>query len=137
MKTNLKKFIIRGLCFSSLGPIIASIIYLLININTKNFYLTGMQVFVMIITTFLLSFIDAGSSIFYEIESWSPFKSIILNFIFTYSITIFTILINNWLPINFVNILLFTGIYIGIYLIIWLAFFISSKIITKKLNKEL
>ena len=69
MKVYIKAFLHRGLIFSGFGPIIASIVYLCLSLSIPDFMLTGTEMFVAILSTYLLAFIHAGSSVFHQIES--------------------------------------------------------------------
>ena len=72
MKMNkyVKEFLHRGLMFSGLGPIIYGIIAL----TTPSAMSDGRAVFVAIVSTYLLAFIQAGTSVFHTVESWSAVK---------------------------------------------------------------
>ena len=75
MNKHLKDFLTRGMAFAGFGPIVAGIVYLIISNSIENFTLSGLEVFVAIISTYVLAFLQAGSNVFHEIESWSIPKS--------------------------------------------------------------
>lgn len=137
MNKYLKSYLHRGAIFGGLGPIIASIIYLILAETIDEFSLTGVQVFLAIISTYFLAFIQAGSSVFNQIEHWSLLKSLVLHLASIYFAYLFCYLINSWIPFSWIIIASFTGIFIIIYFIIWFVVYFSIKVITKKLNNSL
>ena len=64
MNKYVKEFLKRGLMFSGLGPIVAGIVYLLIEASGTDLNLDAPTVFMAIITTYIIAFVQAGSSIF-------------------------------------------------------------------------
>ena len=54
MNKHLKDFLTKGMAFAGFGPIIAGIIYLAISNSIENFTLSGSEVFVAIISTYIL-----------------------------------------------------------------------------------
>lgn len=136
MNKYLKEFLHRGLIFGGFGPMIAGLVYMIIDLTGTKLDLAGWQIFVAIITSYLLGFIQAGSSIFEQIEEWSIFKSAFAHLISIYSIYIFTYLVNSWIPFDWKVILIFSSIVIVGFLAIWLIGYLITSKCSKKLNDK-
>lgn len=137
MNKYLKEFLHRGLIFGGFGPIILGIIYAVLESTLKDFALSGIQVLIAIISIYILAFLQAGASVFNQIEHWSIPKSMLCHFSVIYIAYVSCYLLNKWIPFNVNVLLIFTLIFIGLYLLIWLTVFVSVKIISHKLNKKL
>ena len=138
MKSNYtKNFFLRGLAFGGFGPIIAGIIYLILNYTIEGFSLDGLQVFTAIISTYILTFIHAGASVFNQIDHWPIAKSLLCHFGLLYVAYVLCYLINSWIPFEPMVILIFTAIFVVGYFAVWLTVFACVKATGKKLNKKL
>lgn len=84
MKKYVKEFFHRGLIFGGFGPIIMGIIYVILQNTIDNFSLTGGQVCLAVVTTYLLAFLQAGASVFNQIEEWTLPKSLLCHFLTIY-----------------------------------------------------
>ena len=137
MNKYVKEFLKRGLMFSGLGPIVAGIVYLLIEASGTDLNLDAPTVFMAIITTYIIAFVQAGSAIFNEIESWSRIKGLFFQMTSIYVVYLVGYLINNWIPFKIEVIIIFTTILIGAFLSVWLTVFLINRKVTKKLNDNL
>ena len=137
MNKTLKNFLHRGLMFSGFGPIVLGIIYAVLQKTVEDFSLNGMQILIAIISVYLLAFVQAGASVFNQIEGWSIPKSMFCHFSLLYAAYVICYLINNWIPFNIEVILIFTAIFAAIYLIIWISVFISLKLVSRRLNAKI
>ncbi len=137
MKKHLKSFLLRGLIFAGFGPIIAGIVFLIHGNIIKDFALTGYQMFMAIISTYFLAFVQAGASVFNQIEEWPITKSLFCHFASIYTAYIVCYLINTWIPFEPMAVLIFTVIFVVCYFVIWLTVYLSVKVTTKKLNSKL
>ena len=137
MKPFIKTFLLRGLIFSGLGPIIAGIVYLCLDLSNVDVVISGKEVFMGILTTYIIAFVHAGSSAFNEIEKWGKAKALLCQLSCIYVIYLVGYLINNWIPFDFKVILIFTIALIVGYLIIWFTIYFIVKKYTKKLNEKL
>ena len=133
----LKEFLKRGLMFSGFGPIIGGIVYLSLEASGVDLNLNAKTVFLAIISTFIIAFIQAGSSIFNQIEEWSKVKSLFFQMTSIYIVYIGGYLINNWIPFKIEVILIFSAVYFLTFLSIWISAYFINKKITKKLNEKL
>lgn len=137
MNKTLKEFLHRGMMYAGFGPIIAGIVYMSLDKAITNFTLTGAQVFVAIVSTYLLAFIQAGASVFNQIESWSIPKSSLCHFSLIYIAYVGCYLVNDWIPFDMSFLLIFTAIFALVYLAIWISVYISIKLVSRKLNTKL
>ena len=137
MNPYVKTFLHRGLMFSGLGPIIAGIVYLSIELSGTRLNLTGVEIFLAILTTYIIAFVQAGSSVFNEIEKWGKAKSALFQMTSIYVVYVIGYLINRWIPLDYKIILIFTGIFVGGYLTILLTVYLITKKVSNKLNEKL
>ena len=137
MKKYFKEFCLRGLLFGGFGPIIAGIVFACIQLSGVSIALTGVQTLIAILSTYLLAFIQAGASVFNQIESWSIGKSVGAHFGSIYLAYITCYLVNRWIPWRWEVIAIFTGAFALVYLAIWLTVYLIVKNTGKKLNAKL
>lgn len=137
MNCYVKEFLKRGLIFSGFGPIIAGIVYLIIELSGVDLKLTGFNVFLAILTTYIIAFVQAGSSVFNQIEEWSKGKSLFFQMTSIYVVYMGGYLINNWIPYKLEVIIIFTSVYVVTFLTVWLTVYFINKNVTKKLNDKL
>ena len=133
----LKQFFHRGLIFGGFGPIIAGIVYLILSFTLEDFSLSGVEAFTAIISTYLLTFIHAGASVFNQIESWSVPKSLLVHFSLLYISYILCYVINSWIPFEPMVLLIFTAIFAVSYFVVWITVVLVIKSTVKKLNSKL
>lgn len=137
MNKYLKEFLHRGLIFGGFGPIILAIIYYIISNNTKNFSLSGGELLLAIISIYLLSFVQAGATVFNQIDHWPIPKSLLFHFSSLYVVYVLCYLINSWIPFEPMVLVIFTVVFAVIYFIIWITVVLSIKAFTKKANQKL
>ena len=137
MNCYVKEFLKRGLMFGGFGPIVAGIVYLILEISSVDLKLTGLNVFSAILTTYVMAFIQAGSGVFNQIETWPKVKSLFFQMTSIYVVYMGGYLINNWIPFKVEVIIIFTCVFVATYLSIWLTVYFVTKNISKKLNEKL
>lgn len=137
MNKYLKGFLHRGLIFGGFGPIIIGIIYAIIEKTTSGFSLTGKEVCLAVFSVYLLAFVQAGSSVFNQIEEWPLPKSLFFHFITLYTAYVTCYLINTWIPFKAEIVLIFTAIFVALYFIIWITVYLCVKATSKRFNKAL
>lgn len=137
MNSYVKEFLRRGMMFSGFGPIIAGIVYFCISFSIDNFTLTSSEVLIAIMSTYLVAFLQAGASVFNQIDHWPLIKSMFFHFFTIYVAYVGCYLVNSWIPFDPTFILIFTSIFVGIYLLIWFTVYICVKSTSKKLNSKL
>ncbi len=136
-KRYIKQYFLQGLLVAGFGPIVTGIVYLILSNVIDGFALTGKEVFLAIISTYILAFVQGGAGVFNQIESWSTAKSLFFHLISIYSAYIACYLINSWIPFNWIFIGIFTGIFILTYFIIWSVVALIVKKQALKLTKQL
>lgn len=137
MKKHVKDFFLRGMMFSGLGPIVLGIVYFILSLTLDDFSLSGREVLIGIISTYVIAFVQAGASVFNEVESWSAAKSAFFHLMSIYVVYTISYLVNSWIPFSLSVLLVYTAIFIAIYAIIWTVVFICVKTTQKRLNSNL
>ena len=137
MKKYVKEFFLRGMMFGGFGPIIAGIVYLILSYTLNDFSLSGLDVFTVIISTYLLAFVQAGASVFNQIEKWGIAKSLLFHFITLYLAYSLCYIINSWIPFKWEVLLIFTLIFVVAYFVIWFTVYFCIKATSKKFNQSL
>lgn len=137
MNKYLRQFFHRGLIFGGFGPIVVGIILAIISVTTNNFEISGVQILLAIVSTYILAFIQAGVSVFNQIESWSLPKSLFCHFSLLYLAYSVCYLANSWISFNVNVILIFTAIFVVTYFVVWIIVYLSIKTISKKINSKL
>lgn len=137
MNKYLKSFLHRGLIFGGFGPIVTGIVYLVLSRIIEGFSLSGSEVFLAIISTYLLAFVHAGASVFNQIEHWPVMKSLLCHFSLLYLAYSLCYIMNSWIPFDLRILLIFTAIFAAVYFVIWIAVWISVKSASKKMNSKL
>lgn len=137
MNKYVKEFLHRGMMYAGFGPVICGIVYFILSKTIVGFTLTGGQVLLAIVSTYLLAFIQAGASVFNQMYHWPLLKSAFWHFVVLYTAYISCYLVNTWIAFDFRIIVNFTLIFLAIYLVVWLSVFITVKTTSKKLNKKL
>ncbi len=137
MNIYLKEFLKRGFMFSGLGPVTVSIVFFVISLFEKNFQLSAPQLLIAIISSYFLAFIQAGVTVFNQIDHWSITKALACHFSSLYIAYLICYLINSWIPFNTTVVLIFTVIFVVTFFIIWAVVFLTVRHLSRKLNKNL
>ena len=137
MNRYVKEFLHRGLMFSGFGPIIFGIIVLILSKTLDEFSISIGHIFAGIVSTYLIAFVQAGTSVFNQIDHWSLPKSFFCHFGMLYAVYVMSYILNSWIPFEWRVIGLFTAIFVVTYLIIWFTVYFIAKATGKKLNATL
>ncbi len=137
MNKYLKSYLQRGITFGGFGPIVMAIVLLIIELSGVNITMNAFDVFIAVISTYVLAFVQAGASVFNQIEHWSIPKSIFFHFLSIYLAYSGCYLINSWIPFDINVILIFTAIFVVSYLIIWVTVYCITRNLGKKLTQKL
>ncbi len=137
MKKYVKEYFQRGLAFGGFGPIIMGIVLFVIELCGVKVSLNGTEILIAVVSTYILAFVQAGASVFNQIESWPIAKSMGIHFISIYIVYVLCYLVNNWIPFDWKVIIIFTAIFIAVYIIVWVIVYSVVKSTSKKLNKAL
>ena len=131
-----KNFMLRGLLFGGLGPIVFGVICVFASRESK-VNLTGTEVCISILSTYILAFVQAGTSVYKDVEKWSMVKASGLQLLTLYVVYKMCYLINSWIPFEWYVILIYTISFVITYFVIWLVVYIVVKKSTKELNEKL
>ena len=137
MKKYAVEFVKRGLLFSVFGPIVMGIVFWIIELTGVDLNLSGGQTLLAIVTVSVLAFVQAGSTVFHQMETWSPLKSALLQLLSIYVVYIATYLLNSWIPLRWEVILIFTIVFVVTYFSIWVTVIMVTKSTANKLNSNL
>ncbi|MBQ8287781.1 MAG: DUF3021 domain-containing protein [Clostridia bacterium] len=137
MNKYLKIFLHRGLVFGGFGPIILAIIYATLQQTLPDFSVSGTDVCLGIVSTYLLAFLQAGGSVFNQIEHWSPARSTLCHFGLLYVAYVLCYLLNTWIPFRAEVIGIFTAIFVAGYFVIWFTVWLCVRVAGKRLNRML
>ncbi len=133
----LKQFLLRGLAFGGFGPIVAGIVLWCVSLTLPDFSLTGDQVLLAIVSTYVLAFVQAGASVFNQIEHWPLMKSLACHFTLLYAVYTGCYLLNSWIPFEPMVLVIFTTIFVVGYAVIWLTVYITVKAVSRRCNAQL
>lgn len=137
MNIYVKEFLKRGMMFSGLGPVTVGIVIFIISEITKNVNLDGRQMLIMVVSSYFLAFVQAGATVFNQIEHWSVPKSLACHFSLLYAAYVLCYLVNSWIPFDFKVIAVFSIIFIAMFFTVWTTVFLCVRHLSKKLNKNL
>lgn len=137
MNRYLKEFLHRGLVFAGFGPIILGIIFFVLSKTLDDFSVSGGQILLGIVSTYLIAFVQAGASVLNQIEHWSLPKSLLCHFGMLYAVYVFFYIVNSWIPFEWGVIGMFTAIFAVVYFIIWFTVYFIARATGKKLNATL
>lgn len=123
--------------FGGFGPIVAGIVYAILERTVSNFSLSGTQVLLAIASTYMIAFVQAGASVFNQIEEWPLPKSLLCHFLSLYAVYVIGYLINTWIPFQTEVVLIFTGIFVAGYFVIWGIVYLAVRATSRQLNEKL
>ena len=133
MNKYAKMFFRRGLIFAGFGPIVASVVYACVPVGQ----LTGGQVFLAVVSTYLLAFVHAGASVFHMVEHWPLAKSMLCHFGTLYVAYFGCYAINSWIPFEPMVLLIFTLAFVTLYLVVCGIVWLCIKAASKKMNRQI
>ena len=123
--------------FGGFGPIVGGIVFAILGATIEDFHIEGWQILLAIVSTYLLAFVQAGATVFNQIESWNIGKSLAFHFISIYLAYSIAYVVNTWIPFEPIVLVIFTALFVVTYAVIWLSVFLAIKATEKKLNKSL
>ena len=123
--------------FGGFGPIVAGIVYAILERTVSNFSLSGMQMLLAIVSTYVIAFVQAGASVFNQIEEWPLPKSLLCHFLSLYAVYVIGYLVNTWIPFQAEVVLIFTGIFVAVYFAVWVTVYLIVKATSRQLNEKL
>ena len=137
MNKHLRSFLHRGLIFGGFGPIILGIVFMFIELGGTQLSLGGGEVLLAILSTYILAFVQAGASVFNQIEEWPLTKSLLCHFSLLFAVYSLTYILNSWIPFEPLVLLIFFLVFVSVYFTVWLTVYFSVKAHTKRLNSKL
>ena len=90
-----------------------------------------------IVSIYILAFVQAGASVFNQIEEWPISKSLLCHFSLIYVAYSLCYILNTWIPFVPTVLLLFTVIFVVAYFVIWFTVYLCVKAASKKINEKL
>ena len=138
MKRTFKIFLHRGLTFGGFGPIVVGIVAAIHQlVSGESIATNGVQICLAIVSSYLLAFVQAGATVFNQIESWSLPRSMLCHFGTLYVAYVLCYLVNSWIPFHPIVILVFTAVFVLVYLVTWLAVYLSVRAFERRCNERL
>ena len=137
MNKYAKEFLRRGALFAGLGPIVAAIVFYVLSRTLADFSLSGGQVLTAVVSTYLLAFVQAGASVFHQIDRWSLPKAMLCHLGLLYVAYVSCYLLNSWIPFEWTVIGIFTAVFAAGYLAIWLITYLSVRAVGRRMNQQL
>ena len=137
MKKFVSAFILRGLIAMGLGPIVLSIVYLILKQAVAVETLTVTQVCIGIFSLSALAFIVGGMNAIYQVERLTLMTAILIHGGVLYIGYLGTYLLNDWLDFGIIPIIVFTAIFVGGYIVIWAIIYSIIRRNAAKLNEML
>lgn len=136
-KKHWRDFLLRGALFGGLGCIVVGAVYLVIGLMHQNMAVGGVEFFTATVSGYLLAFLVAGASVFYQIESWGLAKATLCHLVLLFAAYLSAYLGNRWLPWDWLSVGIFTGVFVLGYLVIWAAVMVSVTATARKLNTKI
>lgn len=137
MNKYLKDFFHRGLIFGGFGPIVVAIVFMCISLADRGFSLTASQILLATVSSYLLAFIQAGVTVFNQIEHWSTVKSLLCHFVTLYATYSVCYVVNSWIPFEPMVLVIFSVIFAVLFFVIWTIVYLSVKVTSKRFNSQL
>ena len=137
MNRYLKDFLHRGLIFGGFGPIVVAIVFMCISLADGGFSLTASQILLATVSSYLLAFIQAGVTVFNQIEHWSTVKSLFCHFVTLYATYSVCYVVNSWIPFEPMVLVIFSVIFAVLFFVIWTIVYLSVRATSKRFNSQL
>lgn len=135
MKKYVKDFCLRGMMFAWGGPFIMAIVWAALQGAGVVTSLTVNEAILGIFTMTVMSFVAAGASIVYQIETLPKAFAGLIHAAVLYVDYLGFFLLNGWLPTN--KILMFTLIFVAGFAVIWLCIYLGIKMKVNKMNQAM
>ena len=123
--------------FSGFGPIVFGIIVLCISYFDSVAVHSARNIFMGIVTTYTIAFVQAGVTVFNQIEHWSVPKSMFCHFGLLYVVYSLSYIANSWIPFKAEVLAVFTIIFVAVFFTIWGIVYLCVRNTSKKINEKL
>ncbi len=137
MNRYVKEFLRRGLIFAGFGPIVFGIVIMCISYFENVPEHPALKIFIGIVTTYILAFVQAGVTVFNQIEHWSVPKSLLCHFGALYVTFSLCYIFNSWIPFEAEVLGVFTVIFAVVFFVIWGIVYLCVRNTSKKINEKL
>ena len=137
MNKYIREFLHRGLIFGGFGPIVFGIVILCITYFDGVTEHSALPVFMGIVTTYILAFVQAGATVFNQIEHWSVPKSVFYHFGLLYVVYSLAYVANSWIPFKAEVLGVFTVIFVVVFFLVWGIVYLAVRSTGKKFNEKL
>lgn len=137
MNQYVKSFLHRGLVFGGFGPIVVAIVFMCISFGVDDFRLAASQVLLATVSSYLLAFVQAGVTVFNQIEHWSTVKSLLCHFVTLYAAYSVCYVVNSWIPFEPMVLVIFSAVFALLFFAIWAIVYFSVRSTSKKFNSQL
>ena len=137
MKRFVLEFLRRGFFACGFGPMVLTVVYLILHRCGVLETLTVYRVCVGIVSLTGLAFVAGGMNAVYQIERLPLMVAILIHGAVLYLSYLGTYLLNGWLVWGALPVLIFTGIFAVGYLVIWVVIYCVIKRNTEKINAAL
>ena len=137
MNKYVKEFLRRGLMFAGFGPIVFGIVIMCISYFGNVPEHPALKIFIGIVTTYILAFVQAGVTVFNQIEYWSVPKSLLCHFGTLYVTYSLCYIFNLWIPFDAKVLGVFTVIFAVVFFVIWGIVYLCVRSTSKKINEKL
>ena len=123
--------------FSGFGPIVFGIVALCISYSQMGITIGGKGILSGIVSTYLIAFVQAGATVFNQIEHWSVPKSLLFHFGSLYIVYSLCYILNSWIPFRIEVLGIFTLIFVAVYFAVWTTVYLCVRNTGKKINEKL
>ena len=123
--------------FGGFGPIVVGIVVLCITYFDGVKEYSALPIFTSIVSTYILAFVQAGATVFNQIEHWSVPKSVFCHFGLLYVVYSLAYIANSWIPFKAEVLGVFTMIFVVGFFLIWGIVYLAVKSTGKKFNEKL
>ena len=137
MNKHVKLFLHRGLIFGGFGPIITSIVFFFVDLSINNFSLNGNEILIAVISTYMLAFVQAGASVFNQIEDWPITKSLLCHFSILFVAYSLCYIVNSWIPFKPIMLISFFLVFTITYFVIWFTVYLIVRKTSESFNEKL
>ena len=123
--------------FGGFGPIVVGIVLLCITYFDGVTEYSALPIVSGIVTTYIIAFVQAGATVFNQIEHWSVPKSVFCHFGLLYVVYSLAYIANSWIPFKAEVLGVFTVIFVVVFFLVWGIVYFAVKSTGKKFNEKL
>ena len=123
--------------FGGFGPIVVGIVLLCITYFDGVTEYSALPIVSGIVTTYIIAFVQAGATVFNQIEHWSVPKSVFCHFGLLYVVYSLAYVTNSWIPFKAEVLGVFTVIFVVVFFLVWGIVYFAVKSTGKKFNEKL